>query len=124
MDEDIASIANGWILEHSSPNIDLQNDDKKHLYYDKLADFISNDPKRAIDIVVTMLELTVDDAVISNIAAGPLEDLISRNGPALIDRIENEARQNRKLRYALRGVWKNLSDDSIWKRIERVRNLP
>lgn len=56
------------------------------------------------------------------LAAGPLEDLIADHGDALIDRIEREARQSPRFRFALTGVWpQGAATSPVWLRVEAAR---
>jgi hypothetical protein len=45
------------------------------------------------------------DKALAFIAAGPLEDLLKKHGPVVIDCIENESEENARLQLALSGVW-------------------
>jgi hypothetical protein len=45
------------------------------------------------------------DALMGNVAAGPLEDTIAEHGPELIDRIEAAAANDPRFQEALGGVW-------------------
>lgn len=79
-------------------------------------------PDLCLDAVLAALALcrTPDDVAL--IAAGPLEDVITANGPAMIDRIEAEAARSARLRYALSGVWPEGSAGTpLWKRIEAAQ---
>lgn len=51
------------------------------------------------------------------VAAGPLEDLICSVGPEYIDRIEHEAKVNRRLGYLLTGVWPTSARPEIRDRV-------
>ncbi len=56
------------------------------------------------------------------LAAGPLEDLIADHGATVIDRIEREARQSPRFRFALTGVWPQGNRQSpVWTRVEAAR---
>lgn len=65
---------------------------------------IETNPDLCLDALVACLGQceTPEDAAL--IAAGPLDDLIARQGPALIDRIEALAAAAPRLRYALSGI--------------------
>ena len=60
------------------------------------------------------------DHLIANLAAGPLETLISRHGAELINLIEAEARENKKFHNLLGGVWRNDIPEDIWVRIDSI----
>ena len=55
------------------------------------------------------------------LAAGPLEDLLSSHGDAVIERVEVEAKRNPRFRLLLGGVWQNAMPQPIWSRIQAYR---
>ena len=57
--------------------------------------------------------------MLSNLAAGPLEDLLRIHGASVLDNLEIYARQDNRFRNLLTQVDKVVSDD-IWKRIEAL----
>jgi hypothetical protein len=57
------------------------------------------------------------ERVLSNLAAGPLEDLIHYWGPDFIDRIEKKAWEEVQFRNLLTGVWESGSAE-IWNRVQ------
>ena len=58
--------------------------------------------------------------VVGLLAAGPLEDFLSLYGPDYIDRVEAEARQDRRMAWALDRVWKFTMTDDVWSRVQRA----
>jgi hypothetical protein len=54
-----------------------------------------------------ILDLDGTDTILSNLGAGPLEDLLVVHGDKFIDRVELLARQDRQFRKSLGIVWKN-----------------
>ncbi|KAB2308260.1 hypothetical protein F8A87_11055 [Betaproteobacteria bacterium SCN2] len=64
-------------------------------------------------------ELT--DRTLDVLAAGPLEDLISKYGSIYIDRIEILAKKDECFNYLLGGVWQNTASDDIWVRVLQLR---
>lgn len=58
--------------------------------------------------------------IVSNTAAGPLEDLLANHDFQFIDAVEVEARQDRRMFWALGAVWKNSMTDAVWERVERA----
>jgi hypothetical protein len=116
-------IAEGWIKEHLPPNNDNNplNPIKSMKYWEIVDDLVRNNPTSAWNCIIIIANKTENDVVISNLAAGPLEDLISLHGKDYIDLIEKEAQKSDRFRWALVGVWKNASDDAVWARIERLK---
>lgn len=56
-------------------------------------------------MILRLIELSPDDYVLANVAAGPLEDLLGLHAYGFIDRVENQARTNPRFRRCLSGVW-------------------
>ena len=55
------------------------------------------------------------------LAAGPLEDVLTEHGPAIIDEVERRAGRNAKFRHLLGGVWEGGIPGEIWERVCRAR---
>jgi hypothetical protein len=116
-------LSEGWIKEHLPPNNDddPNNPIKEMKYWQILEDLVIDNPIKAWNCILNIVNMCDNDIVIANLSAGPLEDLISRHGADFIDLIEKEAKINERFRLTLGGVWKNAADDAVWLRIERLR---
>jgi hypothetical protein len=68
-------------------------------------DAVRNQPDVAWSIILELVAQSRDDNALSNVAAGPLEDLLALHGEAVIASIESEASRNRDLRRCLQLVW-------------------
>ena len=67
-----------------------------------------------------MLERAPTDASLGFLAASPLEDLLSKDGPLFIARVEMRAAENVKFRRAL-GMLRRLGmTDDVWQRVQRA----
>lgn len=76
-------------------------------------------PDACLDACLALLELEPTDEELPFFAAGPLEDLVIKNGPVVIERIEAEAQANPRFRYMLSGIWgESRTDPLVWKRIQ------
>ena len=78
-------------------------------------------PKECWDIILEIIEQTDDEWILTNVAAGPLENLLALNSEAVISFVEIEVRSNEKLKSILSGIWKNLIPDEIWERIQLLK---
>lgn len=58
--------------------------------------------------------------VVGLLAAGPLEDFLGLYGPDYIERAETEARRDRRMAWALGGVWQWTMTDDVWARVQRA----
>lgn len=75
-------------------------------------------PDEAVELVLALVRRTPDD-LIDYVAAGPVEDVLSYHGPKVVDRILAEARQNTRMRAALRSVWgESRMDPDVWRRVQ------
>ena len=79
-------------------------------------------PELLWQFCVMALDLAENRWQVTLLAAGPLEDLIARDGAEFIDRIEELARRSARFRYALSGVWpQGKGATATWKRVEAAR---
>jgi hypothetical protein len=62
------------------------------------------DAQDAWELVVELLRRTPDEHL-GYVAAGPLEDMLNRHAPALVEWIEGEARRDERFRRALGCIW-------------------
>ncbi len=79
-------------------------------------DAVVNDPEQGWGWIKGLVENCPNDQVLANIAAGPLEDLLARNGQVFIDRIEIFANDSELFKKCLTGVW-NISAWDIHQRV-------
>jgi len=70
-----------------------------------LEDYVHHEPETAWPIILQLVSKALDDHVLAFLAAGPLENLIHSHGPEFIDRAVLEAKNDKRFRKCLRGVW-------------------
>lgn len=63
----------------------------------------------------------LSDKVVGALAAGPLEDLLAKQGPDFIDRVEELARKDPRFNYLLGGVWRSTMTEDMWQRVKAAR---
>ena len=71
----------------------------------ELNTLVQDDPTEAWEVTRILVNTAPSDGALAYVAAGPLEELLNKHGPVVIDRIEEESRQNLRLQLALSGVW-------------------
>jgi hypothetical protein len=71
--------------------------------------------------ILLTYERNISDRVVAVLAAGPLEDLLSKHGPLYIDRVEQLAQADERFNHLLGGVWRLSMTDDVWKRVQAVR---
>jgi hypothetical protein len=75
------------------------------------------DPEKAIDLILAILKIETNPALLSLLAAGPLEDVISME---TIDRIEREALACKRFHTLLGGVWYYRASDELKARLDAL----
>ena len=83
-----------------------------------------DDPERAWQLILTILQEDSSDIILQNLSAGPLEDLLSAHGDRFIDRVEQEAEHNKRFQTLLGGVWQNEISNAVWQRVQAVAGAP
>jgi hypothetical protein len=81
----------------------------------------NEDPPRALHIVDLIATKDGSDSVLGVLAAGPLENLLVRHGPLLIDQIEEIAKGSPVFRTLLGGVWQRETEKDVWERVVAAR---
>ena len=71
--------------------------------------------------ITTAYQRQLSDKLISLLAAGPLEDLLAKQGPEFIERVEELARKDPRFNNLLGGVWRNTMTDEVWQRVQAAR---
>jgi hypothetical protein len=82
------------------------------------------DPERCWAVILQIFDRArADDAMLSNLAAGPLEDLLADHGERFIARVETLARQEPRFRFTTQMVWRNSIALAVWARLRKAANL-
>ncbi|MBI5321612.1 DUF6869 domain-containing protein [Bradyrhizobium sp.] len=111
----VPALARAWVEQYSKS--DRDRDDNFFALMDFERDLREEDPDRAIDLIVEILKIETNPVLLSMLAAGPLEDVISMK---TIDRIEREAKANRRFRDLLGGVWYFRAPDELKARLDAL----
>ncbi|SDJ10740.1 MULTISPECIES: DUF6869 domain-containing protein [Bradyrhizobium] len=111
----VPELARAWVEQYSKS--DRDRDDNFFAMMDYERDLREEDPNRAIDLIIEILRLETNPALLSLLAAGPLEDVISME---TIDRIEREAFANKRFHDLLGGVWYYRASDELKARLDAL----
>lgn len=129
---DLEKIASDWIaFAKEGPNGPEEVFVRGWVLYD----LVDDDPALAWMVMQKIVDRYAEDdffsdgtearCAVGNMSAGPLESLLERHGPQFIDVIEIEARRDRRMAWALRGVWRSSMSEEIWQRVQRAAaNIP
>lgn len=110
-----AALARAWVEQYSKS--DRDQDDNLFAIMDFERDLREDDPDRMIDLILEILKIEANPVLLSLLAAGPLEDVISAG---TIDRIEREARGNERFRDLLGGVWYYRAPEELKTRLDAL----
>ena len=72
----------------------------------------------ALTLIQSVLEQSDNEYVLENLAAGPLEILLSKNGTEIIKSVQELAKKNDRFKWLLAGVWQNSMETNIWERVQ------
>jgi hypothetical protein len=111
----VKELARAWVEEYSKSARDC--DDNFFTMMDYEGELREEDPDKAIDLIVEILKIETNPVLLSLLAAGPLEDVISME---TIDRIEREASTNKRFHELLGGVWYYRAPDELKGRLDAL----
>lgn len=111
----VQELAEAWVEQYSKSDRDRDNNFFAMMDYER--DLREEDPGRAIDLIIEILRIETNPALLSLLAAGPLEDVISME---TIDRIEREAAANKRFHDLLGGVWYYRASDELKARLDAL----
>jgi len=108
-------LAKVWIEQSSLP--DKGRDQNWMRLQDYERELRADDPERALAAILEVLKLETNPNMLSYLAAGPLEDLITMD---TIDLIEAEAATNPQFRSLLGGVWYYSAPEELKVRLDAI----
>jgi hypothetical protein len=111
----LPELASAWVEQYSKS--DRDKDDNFFTMRDYERDLRDDNPDKAIDLILEILKIEINPVLLSVLAAGPLEDVISIE---TIDRIEHEAAANKRFRDLLGGVWYYRASDELKARLDAL----
>jgi hypothetical protein len=86
----------------------------------KVSEISRTDPDGTLTFIFEVLRREPLPRVLANLAAGPLEDLLLYQGPAVIERVEALAARDERFRQLLASVWRNDIQQDVWDRVQAL----
>jgi hypothetical protein len=111
----LPALARAWVEQYSKSDRDRDDNFFAMMEYER--DLRDEDPDKMIDLIVEILNIETNPVLLSLLAAGPLEDVISMES---IDRIEREAAMNKRFHVLLGGVWYYRASDELKARLDAL----
>lgn len=116
---EMLGIADAWIeYHHAGDHADEHH--KDFWAYERLGELTSDEPETAWQLIITILRRDPSDAIIANLAAGPMEDLLGAHGDRFIQRVEDLAMEDSLFHKLVGVIWKNEIPDRIWSRLRAI----
>ena len=118
-EESLKKLAKGWIAY----NLDPKNEDTWedwNVSSDLLYDLLEEDPQKAWQMILAIHAEDQSNKINGVLSAGPVEDLLAKHGPSMIETIETHARKSPSFAKLLGGVWGNRMTEEVWNRVQAV----
>ena len=111
----VPKLARAWVEQYSKSDRDHDGNFFAMMNFE--SDLREEHPDGMIDLIVEILKIETNPVLLSLLAAGPLEDVISME---TIDRIEREASANKRFHDLLGGVWYYRAPDELKARLDAL----
>lgn len=123
MGMDLNEIVDAWIAAENAEHGSAEYE-SNWWAVDQVMDWsLDHEGEQLWRFITATYKRELSDKAVAVLAAGPLEDLLARQGPEFIDRVEELARRDPQFNYLLGGVWRNTMTDEVWKRVQAARHL-
>lgn len=125
--EEIEALADSWIKATEAglgPNGNKGNDNLNWAV-EKMLDIPYKEPELAWEIIITIIKKNPSPKVISQLGAGPLEDIMRYHGNNFMKRVEKAVVENALFKDCMKSVWLDEDDlDSYIKFYELAEIVP
>jgi hypothetical protein len=106
---DVSKIAVAWLRAHEAM-----------WSHHELLRLSHEDPLVAWKIIESMVSRADDIETLKMLGVGPIEDLLSNNGEAVIAEVEHFAEREPKFIDALEAAWKSTIPDEVWAKVQAL----
>jgi hypothetical protein len=83
----------------------LEHDSTLFWAWKEVHDIVLEDPEKGWQLIQELLQAAPSIDCLSYVATGPLESLLNSNGKDFIGRIKAQSKEDKRLLYALSGVY-------------------
>jgi hypothetical protein len=112
-----------WLLLQRAPGVGAVREDLTWVV-EKVWDLCDDAPNEAFDFILAVLDRDPSTPTMAILSAGPLEALLRRHGPRIINRVERRARRDANFTRLLGHVWKDTLSAAIWMRVQSLCDRP
>lgn len=121
-DTELIEIVNAWITAEESEPRSFERESNWWAISQVIDWSLESQGESLWRFILAAYKRDLSDRTISVLAAGPLEDLLAKQGHEFIDRVEELARKDPRFNDLLGGVWRNTMTDEIWQRVQAARH--
>lgn len=115
-------LVESWLAMQRAPEPGIEREDLSWVVR-TVWDICDHAPQIALQFIAGVLEADASATSMAILSAGPLEAVLRQHGPRIIHRIERRARDDPKFAALLGYVWNTAIAESVWSRIQRVRDI-
>jgi hypothetical protein len=115
--DQIEALVAAWLEFEHTPEESPKWESRRSVVFE-FDELCTSNPEVAWNAILAIAERESDENILGYLAAGPLEDLLSRHGELLIDRVEQQARTDARFRSVLRGLYQLFMTDEVWQRVQ------
>lgn len=118
---EISQIAQTWIKRYEKMNLEEDGaafipDESTFWSFSVISDLVRHCPEKAFLVIDEVLRLSDNDAVLCNLTAGPLEELLAKYGDAVMPQIEPRVKNSRKFRDLFSWMYP-VGSEAFWNQI-------
>lgn len=118
--KDRQRLVSGWLLLQRTPEVGAPREELAWVV-EKVWDLCDDAPNEAFEFILGVLDKDSSMPTMAVLSAGPLEALLRRHGPRIINRVERRARRDVNFSRLLDHVWKDTLSSQIWTRLQALR---
>ena len=112
-------LVSSWLLLQRAPEAGAPREDLTWVV-EKVWDLCDDAPNEAFEFILAVLDQDASTTTMAILSAGPLEALLRRHGPRIINRVERRARRDANFTRLLGHVWKDTLSNQIWARVQSL----
>jgi hypothetical protein len=116
-------LVSSWLLLLKTPEAGSPREDLSWVV-EKVWDLCDDAPNEALEFILAVLDRDASATTMAILSAGPLEALLRRHGPRIINRVERRARRDATFARLLGHVWKDTLSTPIWMRVQSLCERP
>ena len=115
-------LINAWFVAHKA-GTETPIYEENWWAIETIINLREENPELLWELILQAIEMEKDEKLLSNLAAGPIEDLMCSYGEQVIDRVEKEAKSNSSFKNCIKDVWLDYNDTPIYKRFYKAAGI-